>query len=224
MRKTSLIDFPGLVAATVFYSGCNLRCPFCHNPELACGSIPDDFIPAEDVIDFLSRRRAVLGGVCISGGEPTLHADLPWMVERIRELGLSVKVDTNGLLPQALQRAKPDYVAVDLKTSPQRYGELSLQTDGSSLFGAIRRTMSSLRASGAVYEFRTTVVPELVGPAEASAIMMELLPGERWYLQRFRPDVVLDPSYASLRPPSAETLERIWSEAVDRGIQCEIRG
>ena len=122
--KTSLIDFPGEVAAVVFSFGCNLRCPFCHNPTLVNGSHPEDFISRGEILSFLKKRRNVLGGVCITGGEPLLHSDLVLLITEIKALGLKVKLDTNGTVPDRLREVKADYVAIDFKTSPEKYGLL----------------------------------------------------------------------------------------------------
>lgn len=247
LQKTSLIDYPGRIAAVIFFTGCNLRCPFCHNPALARGKTPPDFLSAGEVMSFLRKRSSVLSGVCITGGEPTLHDDLPELVERIHALGLAVKIDTNGLNPRGLSRCQPDYVALDLKTAPQRYDELrrgsreqpstakphSLAANPkrcgsnrrtSGIFDSVAETMRFLRDAGCRYEYRTTVAPELVGPADAEAIMGEIEPGERWFLQGYRPDVVLEERFGAYRPTADEELNRLCSVALERGIDCRVRG
>ncbi|TVR85141.1 MAG: anaerobic ribonucleoside-triphosphate reductase activating protein, partial [Spirochaetaceae bacterium] len=131
LRKTSLIDFPGRLAAVVFTHGCPLRCPFCHNPELVQGPLPESFLPAAEVLAFLRKRANLLSGVVISGGEPLLHADLPQLITKIGALGLGVKVDTSGALPQSLAEIlrleAVTYVAMDIKTAPGRYPELGVE-------------------------------------------------------------------------------------------------
>ncbi len=123
--KTSLVDFPAEVAAALFIRGCNLRCPYCHNPELVLGPEPPGLLDPEEVLAFLHRRKNVLGGVCVSGGEPLLHPELPEFLREIRHLGLKVKLDTTGTLPEALGRIEADYIAMDLKTVPEKYGLLA---------------------------------------------------------------------------------------------------
>ena len=119
--KTSLLDFPGQVSAVIFTPSCNLRCPYCHNPELVSGSLPPDLIQKETVLQHLEKRKSILGGVCITGGEPLLHPELPDLIESIHSLGLKVKVDTNGTRPDKLPPLKADYLAMDIKTDPKKY-------------------------------------------------------------------------------------------------------
>jgi pyruvate formate lyase activating enzyme len=133
--KTSLIDFPGEVAAVLFTFGCNLRCPYCQNPALVTGPPPRDFISREEVRAFLKKRKDVLGGVCITGGEPLLHSDLGELIGEIKSLGLKVKLDTNGTIPERLREANVDYVAIDFKTSLEKYRLLT----GTEIGGTLRR-------------------------------------------------------------------------------------
>ena len=124
LLKTSLIDFPGEVAAVVFTAGCNLRCPYCHNPRLVPGPPPEDFLTRDAVFDALASRAGVLTGVCVTGGEPLVHDGLADLLDAVRGLGLTVKMETNGRLPERLEAVSVDFVALDLKLAPERYGEL----------------------------------------------------------------------------------------------------
>ena len=124
MLKTTLLDFPGEVAAAVFTPGCNLRCPYCHNPELVRPPFPDEMISLEKLGVFLEKRASLLGGVCITGGEPLLHDNIGDLVSLIRSHGLKVKLDTNGTFPERLARIDADYIAMDLKTDPEKYHRL----------------------------------------------------------------------------------------------------
>src|SRR6056297_2964372 len=124
LQKTSLVDFPGELAATVFTPGRNLRCPYCHNPQLVIPPYPEDMITLDELDAFLNRRDGLLGGVCITGGEPLLHEDLPELLHLVRTHGLKVKLDTNGSFPDRLSGIFVDYVAMDLKTAPSRYEKL----------------------------------------------------------------------------------------------------
>ena len=228
LQKTSAVDFPGTIAATVFLSGCNLRCPFCHNPDLAVGRTPLSFQPIDKVLRFLERRADVLGGVCISGGEPLLYDGLPDLTREIHELGLLVKLDTNGLLPDRLLAAHPDYVAMDLKTSPRRYRERLLgpatELDApTNPFDRVRASMAVLRESGLHYEYRTTVVPTIVERDDAWAILAELQPRERWFLQQYRRETVLDSSFERLPATDGCLLEEIRRRAEERGVLCSVR-
>ena len=162
LQKLTLLDYPGKVACTVFLGGCNFRCPFCHNGELLDADV-EPIMEQEELIEFLSKRKGVLDGVCITGGEPTLQPDLPQLLSQIKALGLHIKLDTNGYRPDVLralvEAGLVDYVAMDVKNGPSYYGATvgipQLKLD---------RIEESIRflLSGAVdYELRTTVVQEL---------------------------------------------------------------
>ena len=130
LRKTSLVDYPGRVSSVLFLPGCNLRCPWCHNPALVLGGV-DGLVSADDALAHLLKRRSVLGGVVLSGGEPCLHGELPDLVAEIKKLGLRIKLDTNGMFPAVLRKlfgreeTRPDHIALDLKIAPARYAELT---------------------------------------------------------------------------------------------------
>jgi pyruvate formate lyase activating enzyme len=162
LQKMTLLDYPGKVACTVFTQGCNFRCPFCHNSDLLGAEGPYR-VEEETLMAFLKKRVGLLDAVCITGGEPTLQAELPQLLEKIKELGYLVKLDTNGTRPQVVKelvtRGLVDYVAMDIKNSPARYGE----TAGVSRLEleAIEETMGFLMAGNVDFEFRTTVVAEL---------------------------------------------------------------
>jgi len=220
LQKTTLVDFPGEIAATIFTTGCNLRCPYCHNPELAVGALPDDFLTIDEVMEFLKRRAGVLTGVCITGGEPLLHAWLPELVRGIHRLGLRMKLDTNGLLPKRLAAVSPDYVAVDLKLAPSRYGQLGASGRAAD---KLAETVAYLHETGTPTEYRTTVVPGLVNRDDIHSIVKMLTEEDRFILAAFRPGNTLEPSYSKLDAPSAKMLEEYRAIAVDAGINCTIR-
>lgn len=175
LQKLTLLDYPGKVACTVFLGGCNFRCPFCHN-----GQILEDapgVIDTEELLSFLKGRKGILDGVCITGGEPTLNPDLPALLRQIRELGYSIKLDTNGYRPDVLKalvgEGLLDYVAMDVKNSPSRYG----QTVGIEHI-ALDKIEESLRflMTGAVdYELRTTVAEPLHDEASIQEMAKWLL-------------------------------------------------
>ena len=159
IQKLTLLDYPGKVACTVFLDGCNFRCPFCHNAELLRGDI-EPVMTTDALLTFLKKRRGVLDGVCITGGEPTIHRELPGLLRAIRELGYQVKLDTNGYRPQCLRgildAGLADYVAMDLKNSPGGYGAAAgiSQPDLDRIGESIRALMDN----GIDFELRTTVV------------------------------------------------------------------
>jgi pyruvate formate lyase activating enzyme len=238
--KTSLLDYPAEVAAVLFTPGCNLRCPFCHNPELVATAAPDDFLPIDEIFAFLKRRSRVLGGVCITGGEPLMHPDLPELVGEIRSLGLKCKVDTNGTFPDRLQHLAADYVALDIKTSPAKYKALGQNATGiqrdlfdSSLgpepdiWAKVRKSSDWLAtAADTTVEFRTTVVPDLVGLSDIEHItdfLADYKHSLRYTLAGFRQGETLDPAYADRLPYPPEVLEQMRDIAIAKGLECSIR-
>ena len=162
LQKLTLIDYPGKVAATVFTVGCNFRCPFCHNPELVVVSdkFERGFLAEEDFFEFLERRKGKLDGVCITGGEPTIQADILDFLRKIKSLGFLVKLDSNGTNPSVLKKAFDeklvDFIAMDIKNCLENYQK----TCGAKIdLAKIKNSVELIRKSGIPYEFRTTVVP-----------------------------------------------------------------
>ena len=162
IQKLTLLDYPGRVACTVFLAGCNFRCPYCHNFELLGGDA-EEVMTVAGLLAFLQKRQGILEGVCITGGEPTLHPKLPALLAAVRALGYAVKLDTNGYRPEALEailaQGLVDYVAMDLKNGPEAYGE-TVGVPGVDL-AKIRQSIQLLMASGVDFELRTTVVKPL---------------------------------------------------------------
>lgn len=185
LMKTTLLDFPGKVACTVFTYGCNFRCEFCHNARLVTEINPDN-ITEEEFFSFLSKRQGVLDGVCISGGEPTLQKDLPGFIRRIKEMGFAVKLDTNGYEPEILQslidEGLLDYVAMDIKSSPAGYSKIC----GVDInMEKIKKSVSILKEGKVDYEFRTTCVREHHTQEDFEAIAQWLQGNSKYYLQHF---------------------------------------
>ncbi len=165
-QKTSMIDFPGLVSCVVFTSGCNFICPYCHNPDLAAGKFPDGenaFISEQEIHSFLGKRKKLLDGVVISGGEPTLQKDLENFCLKIKSMGYQVKLDTNGSNPQILedlfQKKFVDFIAMDIKTNLKGYGLVAGMNFKSEL---ISESIELIRKNAPGYEFRTTCVKPLI--------------------------------------------------------------
>ena len=187
LQKLSLLDYPGKVACTIFTGGCNLRCPFCHNASLVLSPQESQPLQIESLLSFLTKRRGVLDGVCISGGEPLLQADLADLIREIRSLGYAVKLDTNGCFPDRLAALIGDnlldYVAMDIKNAPQQYA----QTVGIGQFDPTPVLASAtLLMQGAVdYEFRTTVVRGLHDENSFQQIGQWLAGAKKYYLQQF---------------------------------------
>lgn len=187
MQKLTLLDYPGKVACTVFLSGCNLRCPYCHNPDLV---LPERSrgaeIPEAEVLAYLERRRGKLDGVCVTGGEPTLQPELPEFLEKICDLGYAIKLDTNGTNPGMLKILLHDgfldYVAMDIKNSPRRYAETC---GGADILSRVQESVLLLQDSLADYEFRTTVCRPLHTEREMEEIGRWLKGAKRYFLQPF---------------------------------------
>ncbi len=185
ITKSTLLDYPGRVAAAIFTGGCDLRCLFCQNSSLVEGLIPE--IKEDDVLAFLEKRRNVLTGVCITGGEPTLQPDLPDFITKIRDLGYAVKLDTNGTEPKMLReladRGLVDYVALDIKTDKKKYRELcNIDLDVEKVNES---AMLLINGRFPDYEFRTTVVAEYFDRDTAAEIGQWLKGGKRYFLQNF---------------------------------------
>lgn len=194
LNKTTLLDYPGCVAATVFVGGCNFRCPFCHNGALVLNPLAQDVHSEEEILVFLKKRKGILKGVCITGGEPTLHADFLDFIFKIKEIGYKVKLDTNGYAPDVLKilvgDKLVDYVAMDLKNCPDKYA-LTVGMDKGKSGGAfeierIRRSVSFLKKSSVMYEFRTTVVKEFHTREDLVQIADWIKGCPRYYLQQYQ--------------------------------------
>ena len=206
LQKMTLLDYPGRVACTVFLGGCDLRCPFCHNSELIDGTAKPVMDSAE-LLAFLKKRRGLLDGVAITGGEPLLR-DLTPLLTEIRALGYPVKLDTNGFHPDRLENLLTqhlvDYVAMDVKNSPARYAE-TVGLDSVDLT-PVYASIALLRDGETDYEFRTTVIDELHDVDAFPAIGEMIRGAKRYFLQPFtdRETVV----FSGLHAPSAEKLKR----------------
>lgn len=187
MQKLTLLDYPGKVACTVFMSGCNLRCPYCHNPGLVLPERMDGReISVAEVLRFLEQRKGKLDGVCIAGGEPTLQPRLPEFLESISNLGYAVKLDTNGTNPRMLkvllQEGILTYVAMDVKNSPSRYAETC---GGVDVLPEVQESAALLLNGTIEYEFRTTVCKPLHAEKDMEEIGSWLRGAKRYFLQAF---------------------------------------
>ena len=186
LQKTTLLDFPGKVACTVFTAGCNFRCPFCHNASLVIAPDLSDTISEDEFFAFLNKRRGILDGVCITGGEPLLQKDIEFFIKKIRALGLAVKLDSNGAYPERLKsiidQGLVDYVAMDVKNCKEKY---SLTVGTEVDIDKISESVRILMTSDVEYEFRTTVVRELHSPEDIKSIGEWIAGAKRYFLQSF---------------------------------------
>ena len=207
LQKTTLVDYPGHVATTLFTGGCNFRCPYCHNGDLVIGLEDIEPYAMEDIFSHLQKRKAVLDGVVISGGEPTLQADLPDFIRQIKELGYLVKLDTNGTNPAMLhslvEEGLVDYVAMDIKHSRAKYASISHAADDS--LESIAASVDYLKEGHVDYEFRTTLCKELHKETDMTAIGLWLMGAKAYYLQPYKEsEQVIQPGF---HPHDAATLE-----------------
>ena len=188
LQKLSLIDYPAKVAAVVFTQGCLFRCPYCHNPEL----VPlkqDSYISEDDVLRFLNGQRNFIDGVCITGGEQTLHHDLPDFIKKIKSMNLLVKLDTNGINPNMVEKMIAadllDYIAMDVKHRWEKY-DCVAHTGNETALENCKKTFYLIQSSGVDHEFRTTVFPAEHAEEDFFTIAGYLLPGEKYYIQDIR--------------------------------------
>ena len=233
LQKMSLVDFPGKVACTVFTGGCNLHCPFCHNSELLAS--PPTAMSGDELFAFLEKRTGLLDGVCVTGGEPCLQKDLPDFLRRLRQLPFAVKLDTNGLFPDVLgtvlSEGLADYVAMDVKNSPERFTETAgLSGCASGPMERFRESLSLLFSSSVPFELRTTVVKQFHDRAAFEGIRSLLLPyigrygrkAPAYYLQPFRDRETVP--YAGLTAPSESELRAYAEILAPAADHVTIRG
>lgn len=220
LQKMTLLDFPGRVAATVFLPGCNFRCPFCHNSPLLRGT---DELSEDSFFAYLKKRTGLLDGVAVTGGEPTLQPDLEAFLGKIKSLGFAVKLDTNGSQPQylekLLQKGLIDYIAMDIKNSPEKYERTSGAT---GILPSVRESIELIRSCGVEYEFRTTVVAELHEDKDFHAMGQWLRGAKAYFLQCFQDSGdILCPG---LHAPSEADLERYLAIAGSYIPNTHLRG
>ena len=223
LNKTTLLDYPEHVAATVFTGGCNFRCPFCHNMDLVLGEV-EPALSTEDFFAFLEKRKGILDGVCITGGEPTLQKDLPDFIRGIRDKGYLVKLDTNGYRPKVLEELLRenllDYVAMDIKSSVENYPRVTGMADLDVT--GIQESVSLLKSAGIPYEFRTTVVKGLHRIDEFDGIGRWLQGAEAYFLQAFREsEKVPDKSLSSFSEAEMREMKQLAERYIER---VELRG
>ena len=208
-QKLSLLNYPDKAACAVFTSGCNFRCPYCHNAGLVRGE--GLFIDPEKVLEWLHRRRGLLDGICISGGEPLMTDEILPFMEKAKGLGCAVKLDTNGSYPDRLraviEQGLADYIAMDVKNTASKYAETAGLPEAP--IARIRQSVSLLKQGRTPYEFRTTMVREFHTAADIGEIAAELSGAPVWYLQPFRdaPEVPM----SGLHPPDQAAMEEFGS-------------
>lgn len=230
VQPLSLSDYPGKLAAILFFAGCNLRCPFCYNSELVLPDLMDSLsaLSLPTVLEGLRDRRGFLDGVVLTGGEPTLAPELPELLRALKDLGFLVKLDTNGTNPHVLrgllQAGLIDYVALDIKAPFSRYREYTGLPSSQAVVRAVRESVELVRELSPDYEFRTTVAPGLQ-PEDLLAIVQEIGEAKRYVLQPFvvpRGKRLVDESFRQRPSLSAEELRSLLPE-LSRFVPTELR-
>lgn len=221
----SMIDYPGKIAASIFTSLCNFRCPYCHNPEMI--ECPDNYpdINPETIINDMLKSKKWIDGIVIGGGEPTMHNDLPGFCKKIKAHGFLIKLDTNGtnpkMLSELLKNKLIDYVAMDIKAPKEKYAKV---TQSKIDVKKIQESINLLMKSKIDYEFRTTVMPSLITKSDIEAISNWLKGAKHYSIQQFRPAKTLDPSYENEKSYTPDQLEELASIARKYFKEVEIKG
>jgi pyruvate formate lyase activating enzyme len=203
LQKTSLLDYPDKVASVLFTPGCNLRCPYCHNWQIATNPQPP-FLAEGLAMEVLESRKKYIDAVVVTGGEPCMHKELPKFLAKLKEKGFFVKLDTNGFYPEILQEClgSVDYVAMDVKTSPEKYKQLGAKDAANVL-----RSIEMLKAGKVPYEFRITVVPEIVTSQDIATIAELIKGAPTCAVQQFINVDTLDKRCQTVKPYPPETLQ-----------------
>ena len=229
IQKTTLIDYPGKIACVIFLAGCNFRCPWCYSSELVLPSkiIKQPRFLEKEIFDFLRERKGLLEGVVLCGGEPTINKELPQFIEKIKNLGYSVKLDTNGSNPKMLKYLVSagliDYVAMDIKSSLDNPAYINLMTEGVTI-DDIKESADFLKTGYIDFEFRTTVV-NTIHTREEFLEIAKWIGGKniKYYLQNFRAEKTIDPEFEKVKPFSKEFIEGIVKEISPYFKECSLR-
>jgi pyruvate formate lyase activating enzyme len=225
--ESSLIEWEGLISSVVILQGCNLRCPFCHSHNLISRDMPMEVVPLDQVLSFLGRRRGWVDGVVVSGGEPTVHPELPEFLAAFKSQGLAVKLDTNGtspgMLSDVVDMGLVDYVAMDLKAplDPERYSQA---TGGVVDFEGVTRSVELLLKGRVDYEFRTTVCPVFVRLEDLARMARSIRGARRYVLQQFVPETALNPALHSVTPYAKGQLMEAAGGLEGLVARCYVRG
>ena len=224
LQKTSLLDYPGILSAIIWTAGCNFRCPFCYNKQLVLGKT--EIISEETILSFLEKRRDVLEGLSISGGEPLLQEDIVDFTEKVKKLNYLIKIDTNGAFPERLKelidKKLVDYVSMDVKAPKEKYDQLvGVKTDISK----IEQSIDLIKNEAPDYEFKTTVIPGMLNKKDIVEIAKWLEGSKQFYLQQFKSDSPLVSSKLNdVAPYSKEKLNEILQEIKPFFKNCSLRG
>jgi pyruvate formate lyase activating enzyme len=229
LQKTTLIDYPKKIACVVFLAGCNFRCPWCYSSELVLPLkiVEQPRLEEKEFFDFLRSRKGLLDGVVICGGEPTINKDLPQFIQKIKNLGYPIKLDTNGSNPEMLKGLINtnliDYIAMDIKAGQKNPIYQNLMTEGVTL-DKIKESVELLKSSGLDFEFRTTVVNTIHTADDFREIAKWIGgPSIKYYLQNFRAEKTIDPEFEKVEPFKKDFLEEIVKEISPFFKDCQVR-
>ena len=225
-QSVSLIDYPGNIVSVVFFSGCNFRCPFCHNKDLVFKNNKIPYMDACDILNNIEKRKKIIDGICITGGEPTLCAWLTEFIKAIKKKNLKVKLDTNGTMPDTIKKLIAekliDYIAMDIKAPKEKYNILS-GVENSNI-KKIEKSIYLIKKSNTEYEFRTTVVPKYLSKEDILSIAKWINRGKKYVIQQFRPINTLNELLEKEKAYSVTELKEIKKEIENYFECCEIRG
>lgn len=225
LEKFAPKDFVGFISSTIFLGGCNFRCPFCHNSDLVLRPQVLPTFTMDYFISYLDSRKGWLEGICVTGGEPLLHDDLEALLVPIKDRDLLVKIDTNGSFPSRLekliQKKLVDHIAMDVKAPLERYKEV---TESNVKEEDIARSIDIIKNSGLEYIFRTTVVPDLVGPEDIRKISQMINGVKIFQLQQFVPQNTIDHRYLKKKPYSREEVQAIAKSVEHYFTEVRIEG
>ena len=226
LQKLTLIDYPGKLAATIFLTGCNFRCPFCYSSELV---LPEKIkkqpkISEKELFKFLKERRKLIDAVVLCGGEPVTSKGLAPLIKKIKKMGFLVKLDTNGSSPEILKKLIDeklvDYVAMDIKGPKERYSEFAgVKVD----IKKIQKSINILKEGKVDYEFRSTIVPTLHKKEDVIEMAKWIRGAKKYYLQNFRPEKTIDPAFEKIKPYPQEYLLEIQKAISPFFETCQIR-
>jgi len=224
LQKTSLLDYPDTISAIVWTVGCDFRCPFCYNKDIVLGNVEP--ISEDEVLSFLKKRFGMLEGLVISGGEPLMQKDIVEFCEKVKKIGYLIKIDTNGMHPEKLKelidKNLVDYIAMDVKAPKKKYDKL---TNIRTNIKKIEKSIEIIKNSTVDYEFRTTIIPELLTNQDIMDIAKWLKRAKRFYIQQFKVDnPLISPKLSKAKPYAKEELIKIHEDIKLCFETCEVRG
>jgi pyruvate formate lyase activating enzyme len=225
LLKTSLVDYPGKISTVIFFGGCNFLCGFCHNSNLVLDYGKLDSYPVKSILNLLKERSSLTDAVVVTGGEPTLYKALDSFLKIIKEIPLSIKIDTNGsnpgIMKKLLDKRLIDYAAIDIKTSPEKY---KLAAGVNVDFDTVKETVELVKESGIDYELRTTCVPSFVALEDFNKIKEKVGRVKKYYLQQFVNKATLDAALQKCIPYPVTVLDEFKDFVKSFADICELRG